>query len=109
MKDEMKRPDRMARMSRKKVVLLSILGIELLYALLDNLYPRKFDPVVHSVPWPLLLPVAIVGLFAYFLRIDLEIRRRRKRAAEGKCYACGYDLRGLNERCPECGTSISSR
>jgi hypothetical protein len=45
------------------------------------------------------LPFACHGTWR-FAR-DLGPNRRRRR---GLCVACGYDLAGVRERCPECGT-----
>ena len=42
------------------------------------------------------------GTAFWYLRND-HVARIAKRIAEGKCRGCGYDLRGVGTRCPECG------
>ncbi len=40
-------------------------------------------------------------------RHALRQKRRRRRASEGRCPDCGYDLRASAGRCPECGNETS--
>ena len=54
---------------------------------------------------PLYLPVLLFGVWPAWLL--LPFRRRRKRKKLGLCLKCAYDLRGSNERCPECGRQFT--
>ena len=47
-----------------------------------------------------------VGCVIYIDRIDRRFRLRKHRADFGLCLECGYNLRGIAGRCPECGASI---
>lgn len=57
--------------------------------------------VKTGVVLPLWVPVQ-ASLFVLWLawRVGLE---RRAAALAGCCAACGYDLTGIDGRCPECG------
>lgn len=53
---------------------------------------------VTSIPlWPIILAAAPGAWLLY------RARRARRWQAEGRCAACGYDLRESPGRCPECG------
>ena len=59
-----------------------------------------FPFTLLAIPlWPL-LPLTLT---LPAVRLWLA-RRDRRRVRQGRCRACGYDLRSTPDRCPECGT-----
>ncbi len=60
-----------------------------------------------SLSIPLWMPTALFGFL--FWRSFVPLYRRRKRKKLGLCLKCGYDLRGSQERCPECGTEFAKQ
>ena len=53
------------------------------------------------------IPFWLIVILCLLPIIWLQLRpamRRRRRLRANRCIACGYDLRGSTERCPECGT-----
>ena len=52
------------------------------------------------------LPLFAIFLGSIFIYCASPVHRRRKRQKLGLCLKCGYDLRGSQNRCPECGTSL---
>jgi hypothetical protein len=55
--------------------------------------------------WSLLIAAALLP-FAWLFRRWMGARRK---AMEGRCRRCGYDLRATPDRCPECGTQVARR
>jgi hypothetical protein len=71
-------------------------------AVIRNLWHDRLGVTLAEAPyWAVLLAVvAPAGLWLGRAWRGARVRRRRRM---GLCPACGYDLRGTPERCPECG------
>jgi hypothetical protein len=48
--------------------------------------------------------VALVATQLVLWLVLIPVRRKKRRARQGLCARCGYDLRATPGRCPECGT-----
>jgi hypothetical protein len=60
-----------------------------------------------AIPFPVSVCIGFLLATAPVLRNYRRRRIRAARAAHGLCLACGYDLRGTADRCPECGVPVS--
>jgi hypothetical protein len=59
---------------------------------------------VVGVPHWIFLPLGLWPVIGWCVRRGRIWRRSRR----GCCLTCGYDLRGIAGRCPECGTEVKS-
>ncbi len=66
--------------------------------------PFTFWRVVRIPIWFILTLLLILPILS-----GASLLRAHRRRRAGLCLACGYDLRGSSERCPECGAAIGSR
>ena len=67
-----------------------------------------FCSIILSVlggPLVILLTIALVVIVTMRSR---QFRQREQWANEGRCAACGYDLRATPDRCPECGRDATA-
>ena len=56
------------------------------------------------------VPYWFLALLTAILPTIWFIRHRRERLIlAGKCKSCGYDLRFISDKCPECGAPIHAR
>jgi hypothetical protein len=64
-----------------------------------GLFSRQGVEYVDGVVFGVAGPLACGGLAVLLL----AGWRRAARLGAGRCARCGYDLRGIDDRCPECG------
>jgi hypothetical protein len=65
---------------------------------------REFTTSSRVLVFPWAAPVLLFGVFPLFHLRVYRKSRLRFRLSNNLCAACGYDLRGGLEKCPECGT-----
>lgn len=64
--------------------------------------------IIHRLVFPHWFAASLFSLLP-LIWIGMRVRHHRRTARRGLCTVCGYDLRASTERCPECGTPITSK
>jgi hypothetical protein len=66
---------------------------------------RGGQPRTTAYEWEMVIPLWCIVLVTAALPLAWvwQWRRQRRRLTQGRCPACGYDLRATPDRCPECG------
>jgi hypothetical protein len=76
------------------------------YATLDKVRPSGRVTYLQAPFWAMVTVASLLP--AIWLTRQVRFVRRRRRAREGCCLRCGYDLRHTPERCPECGLEVAA-
>ena len=74
----------------------------------NNNAPLHLPSSRYYLQTPLWLPILLILATLAWQLLNFPARRRRRRRAAGQCVECGYDLMATPDRCPECGTAVSS-
>ena len=64
----------------------------------------EFEATVCRIHLPLWVPILILLVLPLYALLPFHRHRERKKL--GLCLHCGYDLRGSEDICPECGTEL---
>lgn len=80
------------------------LSILLLIAVTGSIcIPAQFGRSIIAVIAAVIIMVTSLILTAFIIVDCRHLLRAKSRERNGLCASCGYDLRGIPRRCPECG------